>query len=400
VVVVGGGPAGLTAAAAAAGAGANTVLFERQHEIGYPIHTSGGSWIQDMREFDIPERLYHPVNHIVFLSPTEELDICCRDIGCVVDVRGLYQYLAERAIAAGATVRLRHRVDRPLTDSGRVIGVGFRDHTGQALQLRAPVTIDASGYSRTVSNRSGLAPEFHRYGFGAEYDLYAPQYPQDTTYLIVGSQLAPHGYAWLFARGKGRVRVGVGVIHPDTSDDARVYLRRIMRLPQLAAQLRGASPVEYHTGLFPAEPPAKRLSAPGLLLAGDSGAQGSTFLGEGIRFAMHAGRMAGEAATSTASIKSEGSVEALAGYDRRWRKQFGRDMDLSYFLNRRIATFSDDRWDGALRTLGKLSDEQVLQLLRCDFTPKLLLGMTARAPSILAKSSRLLVQGALGRSKS
>ncbi|MGH3545657.1 MAG: NAD(P)/FAD-dependent oxidoreductase, partial [Mycobacteriales bacterium] len=390
---------GLTAAAAAATAGAKTVVFERQNEIGYPIHTSGGSWISDMRAFDVPEHLYHPVDRIVFFSPAEELNISHRGEGCVIDVRGTYQYLAERAIAAGVTIRLRHRVDQPLLDSGRVTGVSFRDHTGQANELRASVTIDASGYSRTVSNRSGLAPEFHRYGFGAEYDLYAPDYPQDTAYFIMGSQFAPNGYAWLFARGKGRVRVGVGVIHPDTKGDARTYLQRVMQMPQLAKQLRGASPVEYHTGLFPSEPPAQRFSAPGLLIAGDSGAQGSTFLGEGIRFAMYAGRMAGEVAAE-ASTKSGGSTKALANYDRQWRNQFGRDLDLSYFFNQRIAAFSDDRWDAALKTLSKLSDQQILQLLRCEFTPQLFMGIATRVPSILAKGSRSLIKSALQRSKS
>ena len=46
VLIVGGGPAGLAAAEAAAQGGAKTVVLERQKEIGYPIHTSGGSWIQ------------------------------------------------------------------------------------------------------------------------------------------------------------------------------------------------------------------------------------------------------------------------------------------------------------------------------------------------------------------
>ena len=49
VLIVGGGPAGLAAAEAAASQGARTLLLERQHEIGYPVHTSGGSWISDMQ---------------------------------------------------------------------------------------------------------------------------------------------------------------------------------------------------------------------------------------------------------------------------------------------------------------------------------------------------------------
>ena len=54
VLVVGGGPAGLSAAEAAAKAGARVAVLERRKEIGYPVHTSGGSWISDMRAIGIP----------------------------------------------------------------------------------------------------------------------------------------------------------------------------------------------------------------------------------------------------------------------------------------------------------------------------------------------------------
>jgi NADPH-dependent 2,4-dienoyl-CoA reductase/sulfur reductase-like enzyme len=45
VLVVGGGPAGLSAAESAARGGARVAVLERQKEIGYPIHTSGGTWL-------------------------------------------------------------------------------------------------------------------------------------------------------------------------------------------------------------------------------------------------------------------------------------------------------------------------------------------------------------------
>src|ERR1700730_7316752 len=120
VLIVGGGPAGLAAGEAAASLGVRALILERQHEIGYPIHTSGGSWVSDMQALHIPEHLYHPTNKVVFLPPQREVPLHYQPaVACVVDVRGLYQHLATRAVAAGATLRMRHSVEQTSLANGR-----------------------------------------------------------------------------------------------------------------------------------------------------------------------------------------------------------------------------------------------------------------------------------------
>ncbi|HEY6408309.1 MAG TPA: NAD(P)/FAD-dependent oxidoreductase, partial [Ktedonobacteraceae bacterium] len=349
VLIVGGGPAGLAAAEAAAKEGVETLVLERQHEIGYPIHTSGGSWVSDMQALHIPQALYHPINKVVFVSPHRSVSLDYNPaVACVVDVRGLYQHLATRAIAAGAQLRVRHTVEQTLLEDGRVCGVTAKNHVSERITVRSAVTIDASGFSRHVGVRTEMGKAFHRYGFGAEYDMYAPHYPQDELYLIMGNRFAPHGYAWAFPRGNGRVRLGVGVLHPDCEDDARVYLDSIVRdVPQLTDAFKDASPIEYHTGLFPSEGPLERFSRDGLLLAGDAGGHGSTLVGEGIRFAIYSGQMAGNIAAEAAKAGNT-SAAFLERFDKKWRARFGRDMDIAYMINKRIASYSDQQWDHAL----------------------------------------------------
>src|SRR5260370_4984192 len=211
-----------------------------------------------------------------------------------MDVRGVYQHLAGRAVAAGATLRVRHTVEQTIVENGRVLGVTAKNHAGERVNVRAAVTIDASGFARHIGVRTEMGKAFHRYGYGAEYDMYAPDYPQDELFLIMGSQFAPRGYAWAFPGGNGRVRVGVGVLHPDCDDDARAYLDRMVReLPQLSHKFKGASPIEYHTGLFPSERPLERFSRDGLLLAGDAGGHVSTLVRGGGHFAISSRPMAG-----------------------------------------------------------------------------------------------------------
>ncbi len=389
VLIVGGGPAGLAAAEAAANRGASVLVLERQNEIGYPVHTSGGSWVSDMQALGIPQHLYHPVSKVYFVSPHREVPLNYDPaVACVMDVRGVYQHLAGRAVAAGAAIRVRHTVEQTLLENGRVLGVTAKNHVSERITLRAAVTIDASGFSRHIGVRTAMGKAFHRYGYGAEYDLYAPHYPQDELYLIMGSRFAPRGYAWAFPRGNGRVRLGVGVLHPDSDDDARSYLDSIVQnLPQLHDKFRDASPIEYHTGLFPSEGPLEAFSRDGLLLAGDSGGHGSTLVGEGIRFAIYAGQMAGSLAA--AAVKAEDtSASFLARFDKQWRARFGRDMDISYLINRRIASYSDEQWDNALDLMRRLTPSQMAQALRGDFTAGLVLGVLARNPGLVATGGK------------
>jgi digeranylgeranylglycerophospholipid reductase len=398
VVIVGGGPAGLAAAEAAASRGVSTLVLERQNEIGYPVHTSGGSWIQDMRALGIPEHLYHPIHNVYFVSPHREVALHYNPaVACVIDVRGVYQHLAGRAVAAGAAVRVRHTAEQTLVEDGHVVGITAKNHHGERIELRAAVTIDASGFSRHIGVRTAMGQAFHRYGYGAEYDLFAPHYPQNELYLVMGSRYAPRGYAWAFPRGNGRVRLGVGVVHPDCDDDARLYLDRIMHeLPQFAGKFKDASPIEYHTGLFPSEAPLESFSRDGLLLAGDAGGHGSTLVGEGIRFAIYAGQMAG-AVAADAVKRGDTSAAFLNRFDRQWRARFGRDMDIAYMINKRITTYSDEQWDGALDLMKRLTPAQVAQTLRGDFTAGLVMAILARNPSLIATGGKKFLDLVLER---
>ncbi len=398
VLIVGGGPAGLAAAEAAAKQGARTLVLERQNEIGYPIHTSGGSWVSDMKALNIPEHLYHPITKVVFVSPRREVTLHYNPaVACVIDVRGVYQHLAGRAVAAGATLRVRHTVEQTLMDGDAVKGVTAKTHASERATFRAPVTIDASGFSRHIGVRTDMGKAFHRYGYGAEYDMYAPNYPQDELYLIMGGAYAPHGYAWVFPRGNGRVRLGVGVLHPDCDADARPYLDSIIRdLPQLTEKFRGASPVEYHTGLFPSEGPVERFSRNGLLLAGDSGGHGSTLVGEGIRFAIYSGQMAGGVAAQAVKA-GDTSATFLSRFDKQWRTRFGRDMDISYMINKHIASYTDEQWDNALDLMKRMTPAQVAQTLRGDFSAALVMGIIARNPGLIATGGRRLLDRMLER---
>jgi len=142
-VVAGAGPAGLAAAETLARRGRSVMVLEQNHEIGSPIRTSGGSFIDELDALGIPSRLYHPISRVRFISPNNSAAFeYSKPALCVIDVRAVFQFLAERAIEAGARIRLATAATAPILDGGAVTGVRTRD---AEFSCRVLITRPATG---------------------------------------------------------------------------------------------------------------------------------------------------------------------------------------------------------------------------------------------------------------
>lgn len=386
LLVAGGGPAGLSAAASAAHLRCSVLVLEQNHEIGSPIRTSGGSFIDELAALGIPAHLYHPIGRGRFLSPTKSAVFeYPKPKFCVIDVRGVYQYLAERAIEAGASIRLATTVNEAVVENGFVTGVRTRNET-----LSAKLVIDATGHRSVLMKSAGMNPGFERFGVGAEYDMYAPHCDENEAVLLVGGRVAPSGYAWVFPWGRHRVRVGVGIIHPDSREDPNHFLDRLVsEADRYGVNLRGAQPIEHHHGLIPSERFADRFAGDGILAVGDSAGHASSLLGEGIRWAIEAGRMAGEVAAK-AIDKGDVSRSALEPFEKRWLKRHGNDLKLAHKINQRIARWDDRKWDDRMELIKRLTPDQFVEALKTNLTGGWLLRFLTANPGALAEAAGIL----------
>ena len=385
-IIAGGGPAGLACAETLARRGLPTLVLEQNHEIGSPIRTSGGSFIDELDALGVPASLYHPISRVRFVSPgNAAVYDYAKPRMCVIDVRGTFQFLAGRAVQAGASIRVGTKAESPILENGRVVGVraGGED-------LRSRMVIDATGYRSVLLKQAGLDPAIRRFGVGAEYDMFAPHCDEKEALLLVGSELAPAGYAWVFPWGRHRVRVGVGIIHPDSHEKPDEYLDKfIAGATRYGVDLRGAQPLEHHAGLIPSECYATRFAGDGILGVGDAAGQASSLLGEGIRWAIQAGKMAGEAAAN-AIEKKDTSRAALADFEDRWTRRYGRDLRLAHKINQRIARWDDAKWNQRMEILKLLSPDQFVEALKTNLTGGWLLRFLARNPKALAEAAGIL----------
>ncbi len=385
-IIAGAGPAGLSVAETLARRGCSTLVLEQNHEIGSPIRTSGGSFIDELDALGIPGDLHHPISRVRFVSPgNDAIYDYTHPRMCVMDVRGVFQFLAGRAVEAGACVRVGVKVEGPVVQDEGVVGVRTREGV-----LGAKVVIDATGYRSVLLKQAGLDPGIRRFGVGAEYDMYAPHCDQREAVLLVGSELAPAGYAWIFPWGRHRVRVGVGIIHPDSDAKPDTYLDDLVAgATRYGVDLRGAQPLEHHAGLIPSECFAPQFAGAGILGVGDAAGQASSLLGEGIRWAIQAGKMAGEVAAE-AIAKGDVSRAALAGFERQWTKRYGKDLRLAHKINQRIAGWDDQKWDQRLEVLKLLTPDQFVEALKTNLTGGWLLRFLARNPRALAEAAGIL----------
>ncbi len=387
VLILGAGPAGLSAARVCALAGTRVHVVEKKCEIGSPVRTSGATWVGSMEQAELPATLYHRIETIRVCSPSRDVSFKNTGAGiCVLDVRGTLQYLARKAIEVGATISVGTQAIAPILNNGMVRGARVQTAYGKEHAISAQVVIDATGGASVLARALQLFKGFRRWGQGLEYDLYAPLWPPGDFVLLMGSNVAPTGYAWIFPWDDRRVRVGVGITIPEgRGTDLHACLNRILQNdPRFAPHFKGASQIEVHRGCIPNEPFPADPFGDGFIIIGDAASQASQLAGEGIRFAMEMGRIAGRIC-ALAVKKGDVSSRFLGKAHTEWKKRHRANFLIAHELNIRMASFSDAQWDKAIEYLERLSSTQFLSFLKTEFSLGLFMGIIAKNPTLAGK---------------
>ncbi|AIC15403.1 putative digeranylgeranylglycerophospholipid reductase [Nitrososphaera viennensis EN76] len=388
IAVVGGGPAGLSAAWAAAKAGASVILFEKDEAIAHSVRTSGVSWIDSMDALGIPSNLYNPISSYQFVSPSNEVTIAgSNPRSCVLDVRATYQHLAFMAAEAGAKMMVRSNVINVVKkekENGRVVaGVKASTPAGD-LEVSCPLVIDASGFGTSAARRAGMAGEWKRYGVGAEYECYCDHADSALWTLMVGQQYSEAGYAWVFPLSRNRVRIGVGIGRPESQADPLDKLHAILekRLKPLD-KLGKIQPVELHYGFIPNEGTRASTVADGLLMVGDSAGQANPLVLEGIRYAIEFGRLAGE--VGARSLEKGATRESLLDYEKAWKSKVASKIASALKVQSRWIGLSDEEWDREIEILRDMSADEFIDFVKAEFSAGKMMKLALHHPKLAAR---------------
>jgi digeranylgeranylglycerophospholipid reductase len=217
VVIIGGGPAGLCAAARLATAGFHTALLEEHGSVGEPVHCTGVLAAAAFDEFTLPRRsLLNQLTTARFRSPAgHEVTYSGERVEAVViDRRVFDQDLLERATAAGVDIERGARVRSVQIHSDGVIV------SSPTTKHRARACILACGANYSLHRQVGLGmPRLLLHT--AQLEL--PARRLGDVELHFGAEIAPKGFGWVVPVARARDRDP----NPGTASGAPALCARI-----------------------------------------------------------------------------------------------------------------------------------------------------------------------------
>ena len=394
LVVVGGGPAGSSAAYEAARNGLRVAILEKEESIAETVRTSGVTWIQNIKEFGIPDDCFNPIKNFSFCSPNNEVTISDKvPRAAVLDVRKTYRWLAEQAEKEGAEIFVKTTINNVIkNDKGDIVGVSGTNPQGK-IDFFSKVVIDASGFPSTVCRAMNLVNQWKRFGAGAEYEVEAEKVDKDTWWLMVGQDYSPAGYAWIFPVSERVVRIGVGIGKPESQVDPTERLKELIdkKLGPIS-KLGKINPIEFHYGLIPNDGLSRKTVYNNLMLVGDSAGQANPLVLEGIRYAIKFGRVAGRVASK--AIKDGNTDEkSLYPYEENWKKEIQSKINSAGKVQDRWIGLSDKDWDKELDIIKELKPEEFLDFIKADFGLTNMIKLATHHPKLAVRQLFNLVKG-------
>lgn len=321
-VIVGGGPAGATAAYDLASAGKSVLLIDKPGR----IKPCGGAIPpRAIADFDIPEsqivarakaaRMVSPKGRVV------DMPVIGGTVG-MVDREHFDEWLRERAAAAGAS-RAHGEFDQIERESDGTAIVLYKEHGADKgaplVRVRARSIIGADGARSKVAAQE--IPDGKTKSVFAYHEIIeSPTTSQDDRFdpdradIYYNGKLSPDFYAWIFPHG-AQTSVGVGSAHKGFSLRGAVgELRQMTGLETAKLVRREGAPI-------PLKPLKRWDNGQDTVVAGDAAGCVAPSSGEGIYYAMLGGR---EAAMSVTEFLATGEAKALKQARKRYMKAHGR----------------------------------------------------------------------------
>jgi electron-transferring-flavoprotein dehydrogenase len=368
VLIVGGGPAGLSAALrlaelqTAGGEPLSIALLEKAREPG--AHLLSGAvldpralveLVPDFRAAGAPLEAEVVADQVHALTAGSRIALPItppplRNHGnFIISLNRFGRWLSTRVEAAGVDVFTGFPGTEVLFDGDRVVGVRTGDRgigrDGKAkdafepgVDIHAKVTIFCDGVRGNLTKQllmrlplaEGREPEQYAIGIKELWEIPPERLAAGTVIHTLGYPLRMEefGGAFIYAMPGGRVSLGlvVGLDYRDPMFDPYTAFQQLKQHPFVADLLRGGQRVKYGAKALPEGGwhTIPRSWMDGALIAGDAGGYMNSFRLKGIHLAMKTGMLAAE--TALEAVRSgDTSGSNLKAYEDRINASWVRD---------------------------------------------------------------------------
>jgi len=347
-IVVGAGPAGVSAAITMARAGLNVALLERGEYAGAK-NVQGAVLYSKMLADVIPEfwkdcPLERAITEerVFVLTEKSGLQVGYKSAeydtepaNCYTIIRTQFdRWFAKKAEEAGVTLLTGVTISDVIKKNGAVVGV----KSTEGDELFADVIIACDGVNSILAQKAGIQREWksQEVALGVKEILALPREKIEDRFCLEGNQGSTTemlgditkgmlGYAFMYTN-KETIALGLGCALDDfqrTNIKPYELLEQLKRHPLVRRYIQGSTTLEYSAHLIPeggynVMPP---LYIDGMLLAGDAAQMINPTHREGSNLAMAAGRMAGETVIE-AKKKGNYSSRTLAMYRTKLEESF------------------------------------------------------------------------------
>jgi len=277
VLVIGGGPAGSSAARAAARQGAKTILIEEDKEIGRPVQCAEGigRYLIPFLPFKIPrEQLKWEIKGMTFWAQ----DILIERNGGIwagytINRTEWDQWLASLAKKEGAQIQTNSKLIDMDFDDKFIVKKATVKSNNKKIEIEPKIIIAADGVNSTVIDILGVKKKLNEsVGEVKSYELknINLKYPHHDQ--LFSGHFAPNAYAYIFPISNKKANVGIGRVY-DLKNNIDSLYNEFVEIPLVKKQIKNGKNVSEKSGYAPVKYKTDDWIYGNTLLTGDAANQ-------------------------------------------------------------------------------------------------------------------------------